>query len=352
MGRRMSLTAVAQAAANIPSDLASPIVKQQPPEKGLKRKMSLDGGEAIDGKRAKCTSAANGGGGGGGGGIATNTIMITNNYSKNGMTPTSTTTTTTSKSSKITILTHDDDDGEHDPADGLHHRPMVVDQINICINNHFSSDAALLTTTTSATAKMPDLIKIQKKPPPAAAEPTKPGYEAVVVKEEKLDPEEEEGLDAVITIKQEPIDMEEPGLLVETQPPQEEAVKTPALQKFSIGEEVLVPRQPMSDRFYLGILTVMRDDQCLVQFEDGTNCWSALDEVRRLLRQSNTIYCVICKQRDGTDTDRGRSSTVCLACGRAYHRACIQAEVQLLGGNEGEKISSQNINCLRWLRSV
>lgn len=291
-------------------------------------------------KRIKCPTqqAVNGVGvGGGGGGVATNTIMITNNYSKNGLTPT--TTTATSNSSQLTILAQQDND------EGTHRRPMVVDQINICINNHFSGDAAaatLLTTTASATAKLPELIQIQKT--------NKVGYEADV-KEEAMDVEQ-----AVqgFTIKREPVDETEQLSKIEnaTTTKTKEALVEEKQKHFSIGEEVLVPRQSLDGDgdscFYLGILTVVRGDQCLVQFEDGTNCWAGVAEIKRLLRLPNTIYCVVCKTRERRDeTTAMRSIYECIKCGRGYHKRCLAEELSRLAVKEEDDQVMEKANCLR-----
>lgn len=363
----------------------------------LKRKSSQDAGTATHEdvlgsiKRPKASSATGTANGNkttnGVGGIATNTIMITNNYSsKDGLTPTSSTTTTTSNSSKITILARDvheddDEDNSSSPPPLLHHhhrhRPMVVDQINICINNHFSTGDAPLTmttTTASATAKLPELIKIQKK--------TKQNMSSTGLGDEepklKLGYEEDvkppTGLAAMLDIEQQVqgfMIKKEPGLgVVEVEKDKSEkgnqkksgekqATESAAIvHKFSIGEEVLVPRKSLDDScFYLGILTVMRDDQCLVQFEDGTNCWAGVKEMRRLMRAPNTVYCVICKTRElQSDVDDDQVTTVeCVSCARAYHKLCLRRELSELakkykkggGGSGMETNSTTTTNCLR-----
>lgn len=305
----------------------------------------------ISNKRVKCShpTSHNSVNGGNAGGIATNTILITNNYSGSQTLPTS--TTSTSNSSQITILAqHDggDDDDEDDKGSGpvAGRRPMVVDQINICINNHFSSDTLMTTTTTSATAKLPDLIKIQKT---TTMQP-KPGYEADVKEDGLLDVEQAvEGF----KIKKEPLedeDEEEPQprvtLLIEQQTPAFEL----ETKRFSIGEEVLVPRKSPDDLcFYLGILTVLRGDQCLVQFEDGSNCWAAVSEIKRLLRQPNTIYCVVCKTRERRQP-RDDSVHDCANCGRVYHTTCLRRELslELAKGRAGDVHQAEvTVKCLR-----
>lgn len=348
----------------------------------LKRKISQDAGAQEDVlgssiKRPKAVSAtvtANGNKNG----IATNTIMITNNYSKDGLTPTSSTTTTTSNSSKITILArdvHDDDDenSSSPPPSLLHHhhhhrhRPMVVDQINICINNHFStggdaSPLTMTTTTASATAKLPELIKIQKKKQQQHMTSTVLGDE-----EPKLGYEEDvkppTGLAAMLDIEQQVqgfLIKKEPGLDVvevdngnvnQNKSGDKKATESAAIvHKFSIGEEVLVPRKSLDDScFYLGILTVMRDDQCLVQFEDGTNCWASVREMRRLMRAPNSVYCVICKTRElqsNVDDDQAPTTTECVSCARAYHKVCLRRELSELA-KKNKKGGVEMANCLR-----
>lgn len=378
------------------------------PPSSQKRKFSQDGGlgEAVSAgsvtvdcstsKRIKCSHPA----ASAESPMATNTILITNNYGKNSLAPTS---TTTSNSSQITILAqHEDDDdvGHPDRPPGLHRRPMVVDQINICINNHFSGDAppALITTATaSATAKLPELIKIQKSSSHNNINNNKQkpklGYEAEV-KEEEQERDQDELLDVEqavqgFTIKKEPLDDVHAkdavvAAKVTVKVTKEEAFenKNKSLKMkskhFSIGEEVLVPRKALlatadardSDSedscFYLGILTVVRGDQCLVQFEDGTNCWAGVAEIKRILRQPNTIYCVVCKTREvkvkaknsnNNKDDEGRDGTTtihdCLRCGRVYHEACLARELGILrtawrgDAKVMDTLNAKGVNCLR-----
>lgn len=308
--------------------------------------------------------------------IATNTIMITNNYSKNGLTPTSssTRTTTTSNSSQITILARNNNDHDHSDVDNR--RPMVVDQINICINNHFSSDAALMTTTTSATAKLPELIKIQKKGSNVnnkQNQQPKLGYEAVCVKDEEVESvmDVEEAVKG-FTIKKEPVEEEDEDpvdanlmTVVKVTDTNQTAKKAFAEKSFSetkyehqsvnpisIGEEVLVPRKSLEDDddscFYLGILTVVHRDQVLVQFEDGTNCWAGTTDIKRILRHPDTIYCVVCKTRELKSAVESGTTHDCTNCGRVYHKTCLLEELRKLAAMPMmvEKFN-ENIYCLR-----
>lgn len=259
--------------------------------------------------------------------IATNTIMITNNLNNSR-------SSASANNSKITITAHDQGDLL------LDRRPMVVDQINICINNHFSNDSVTTTTTATTTKKIPDLIQIQKEG-----------------KKSKTDP-----IDLIQMVKKEKEfknEKQDDNLLKTAVVNHNLGNQKQETLGFKIGDDVLAHRKTFDDRFYLGVVAAVNANKCLVQFEDNTGCWSYFDELKRL-KPFESLLCVICKARRlvnvkleddkeavGTANDLIEAS--CLWCGRAYHKLCLDQKVDELG-LRGKFTKYPEIKCLRCLQ--
>lgn len=99
-------------------------------------------------------------------------------------------------------------------------------------------------------------------------------------------------------------------------------------ERFTLNEDVLV--ESGDGKFYLGtIKTTSKAGQYLVKFDDNTEKWSALKNIKKLnssLDESgeDSPMCVICKIKKESDVVE-----VCDKCGRGYHRHCIDEEITL-----------------------
>lgn len=98
--------------------------------------------------------------------------------------------------------------------------------------------------------------------------------------------------------------------------------------KFILNEDVLV--ESGDGKFYLGtIKTTCKGGQYLVKFDDNTEKWSAIINIKKLnnsLDESgeDSPMCVICKIKKESDVVE-----VCDKCARGYHRHCIDEEITL-----------------------
>ncbi|CAO1337750.1 unnamed protein product, partial [Diamesa serratosioi] len=95
---------------------------------------------------------------------------------------------------------------------------------------------------------------------------------------------------------------------------------------FTLNEDVLV--ESGDGKFYLGtIKTTSKGGQYLVKFDDNTEKWSAIKNIKKLnssLDESgeDSPMCVICKIKKESDVVE-----VCDKCARGYHRHCIDEEI-------------------------
>lgn len=96
---------------------------------------------------------------------------------------------------------------------------------------------------------------------------------------------------------------------------------------FALNEDVLVESGD-DGKFYLGtIITTCKGGQYLVKFDDNTEKWSAINNIKKFnnsLDESgeDSPMCVICKIRKESDVVE-----VCDKCARGYHRHCIDEEI-------------------------
>lgn len=98
--------------------------------------------------------------------------------------------------------------------------------------------------------------------------------------------------------------------------------------KFKPQEDVLVEHK--DGRFYLGTVIAIGNCQCLVRFNDNTECWSDFRELTKLSGGGETDdapACVVCKRQQQTDD----SVEVCENCGRGYHVKCMDGNFKRNG---------------------
>uniref|UniRef100_A0A1Q3EX34 Putative metal-response element-binding transcription factor 2 n=1 Tax=Culex tarsalis TaxID=7177 RepID=A0A1Q3EX34_CULTA len=180
--------------------------------------------------------------------------------------------------SSITILTshQSSDQGAVKPA-------MVLDRINICINNHFNEPRQLDATTMVAP-----------------------------VVNEKRSSTDLEPDSTTSSLGQLPVTPEKNGGGGGT--------------KFKLQEDVLVEHK--DGRFYLGTVIAIGTGQCLVRFNDNTECWSDFRELTKLSSNDadDTPACVVCKRQNADD-----NVEVCENCGRGYHVKCMDGNFEKNG---------------------
>lgn len=98
--------------------------------------------------------------------------------------------------------------------------------------------------------------------------------------------------------------------------------------KFKLKEDVLVEHK--DGRFYLGTVIAIGNCQCLVRFNDNTECWSDFRELTKLSGGSDADdapACVVCKRQQSGDD----SVEVCENCGRGYHVKCMNGNFKRNG---------------------
>ncbi|XP_062539352.1 polycomb protein Pcl [Armigeres subalbatus] len=98
--------------------------------------------------------------------------------------------------------------------------------------------------------------------------------------------------------------------------------------KFKPQEDVLV--QHKDGRFYLGTVIAIGNCQCLVRFNDNTECWSDFRELTKLSGGGETDdapACVVCKRQQQNE----ESVEVCENCGRGYHVKCMDGNFKRNG---------------------
>uniref|UniRef100_A0A8D8CWS3 Polycomb protein Pcl n=1 Tax=Culex pipiens TaxID=7175 RepID=A0A8D8CWS3_CULPI len=194
--------------------------------------------------------------------------------------------TSSVNNSTITILTSQSSDH------GAAAKPaMVLDRINICINNHFNEPRQLDATTVVAAI---------------AGQPTK-----VNEKRSSTDLEPDSTTSSL-------------GQLPVT--PEKNGGGGVGGTKFKLQEDVLVEHK--DGRFYLGTVIAIGTGQCLVRFNDNTECWSDFRELTKLSSNDadDTPACVVCKRQNADD-----NVEVCENCGRGYHIKCMDGNFEKNG---------------------
>ncbi|KAL1395704.1 hypothetical protein pipiens_000309, partial [Culex pipiens pipiens] len=168
---------------------------------------------------------------------------------------------------------------------------MVLDRINICINNHFNEPRQLDATTVVAAI---------------AGQPTK-----VNEKRSSTDLEPDSTTSSL-------------GQLPVT--PEKNGGGGGGGTKFKLQEDVLVEHK--DGRFYLGTVIAIGTGQCLVRFNDNTECWSDFRELTKLSSSDadDTPACVVCKRQNADD-----NVEVCENCGRGYHIKCMDGNFEKNG---------------------
>lgn len=225
---------------------------------------------------------------------AAKTILITNNYSRaNSLAHNQMDSASNKiKKSSITIYTHNSD--TEGPASATPGNAVVYDRINILINNHYDR---------------PMKKEFEKDGLAGLHAPICSSH----IKKEKVEVEEDADEDDA--------DKDDGncknGLEVST---------SNGNTKFAVGDDVLVAQN--DGRFYLGTIIVVRYNQTLVKFDDGTERWSSFNEITKLGAGAEQKRCVVCKKTD----DRKAVVKVCEGCFRGYHRECSQ------GGSEQDGI--------------
>ncbi|XP_062700414.1 polycomb protein Pcl-like [Aedes albopictus] len=98
--------------------------------------------------------------------------------------------------------------------------------------------------------------------------------------------------------------------------------------KFKPQEDVLVEHK--DGRFYLGTVIAIGNCQCLVRFNDNTECWSDFRELTKLSgggEADDAPACVVCKRQQQSED----SVEVCENCGRGYHVKCMDGNFKRNG---------------------
>ncbi|XP_058816913.1 polycomb protein Pcl [Topomyia yanbarensis] len=191
----------------------------------------------------------------------------------------------TMNNSSITILTSHQNNSP--PTSGLtakNRSTMVLDRINICINNHFNEPAQL--------AGLADVG----------------GANSIKAANEKRSSTDLEPDSTTSSLGQLPVTPEKNRT------------------EFKLQEDVLVEHK--DGRFYLGTIIAIGNSQCLVRFNDNTECWSDFRELTKLSSNEtdDSPACVVCKQHNAVD-----SVEVCENCGRGYHIKCMDGNFERNG---------------------
>lgn len=186
--------------------------------------------------------------------------------------------------SSITILTPHQNSS---PDQGAVKPAMVLDRINICINNHYNEPSQLAATTMVA---------------PVGGQQTKVN--------EKRSSTDLEPDSTTSSLGQLPVTPE----------------KNSGGTKYKLQEDVLVEHK--DGRFYLGTVIAIGTGQCLVRFNDNTECWSDFRELTKLSSNDadDTPACVVCKRQNADD-----NVEVCENCGRGYHIKCMDGNFEKNG---------------------
>lgn len=206
---------------------------------------------------------------------AAKTILITNNYSRaanNSIHNEMDATGNNIKKSSITIYTHNSD------SEG-----QAYDRINILINNHYDRPVKKEFDKDAHVTNTVDLH---------------PTMCTTKIKTEKEDMTEMEKNNATVVTdgNDMAIDSCRPYLPI-------------------AGDDVLVPET--DGCFYLGTVQMVTYNKCLVRFDDGTEKWTTVGDVRKLNVPSKLPVCVACKKVNDSAV-----VLVCDRCLRGYHREC------------------------------
>ncbi|XP_058444778.1 polycomb protein Pcl [Malaya genurostris] len=192
---------------------------------------------------------------------------------------------TMNNNSSIMILTSHQNSSP--PASGLDankRSTVVLDRINICINNHFNEPTPMTGSEGGGTNSLK----------PASSE-----------KRSSTDLEPDSTTSSL-------------GQL----PVTPEKNRT----EFKLQEDVLVEHK--DGRFYLGTIIAIGNSQCLVRFNDNTECWSDFRELTKLScnETDDSPACVVCKQHSSPE-----NVEVCENCGRGYHIKCMDGNFERNG---------------------
>ncbi|XP_055585633.1 polycomb protein Pcl [Uranotaenia lowii] len=201
----------------------------------------------------------------------------------------------TINNSSITILTSHQTSNSSPPGpvgNGNIHKQstMVLDRINICINNHYNE------SHNNGTANEEEI------------DPTR------IITNEKRASTDLEPDSTTSSLGQLPVTPEKNGP-----------------SKFKPQEDVLVEHK--DGKFYLGTIIAIGNSQCLVRFNDNTECWSDFRELTKLSsgnEADDSPACVVCKrQAEGNRPDD--TVELCENCGRGYHIKCMDGNFERSG---------------------
>lgn len=185
----------------------------------------------------------------------------------------------------LTILASYQNSNSSLDRDGTIEKPaMVLDRMNICLNNHFNEPRQPQLDATTMVGQ------------------TKPTVN------EKRSSTDLEPDSTTSSLGQLPVTPEKNGT------------------KFKLQEDVLVEHK--DGRFYLGTVIAIGNCQCLVRFNDNTECWSDFRELTKLSSNDadDTPACVVCKRQNADD-----NVEVCENCGRGYHIKCMDGNFEKNG---------------------
>lgn len=87
---------------------------------------------------------------------------------------------------------------------------------------------------------------------------------------------------------------------------------------YTTGDDVLV--QQYDGRFFLGTVILVSASRCLIRYDDNTEKWAEISELKRFGASSpvdDGPLCVVCKKQQPNEIVE-----TCKQCGRGYHRRC------------------------------
>ncbi|XP_055641340.1 polycomb protein Pcl [Toxorhynchites rutilus septentrionalis] len=192
----------------------------------------------------------------------------------------------TINNSSITILTsHQTNSSPNASANVPKRSTMVVDRINICINNHFNEPPQPNVGTENGPIPTPKAASHKRSSTDLEPDSTTSSLGQLL----PVTPEKNSG-------------------------------------EYKLQEDVLVENK--DGRFYLGTIIAIGNSQCLVRFNDNTECWSDFRELTKLSsgEADASPACVVCKQYSAEN-----SVEVCENCGRGYHVKCMDESFERNG---------------------
>lgn len=221
---------------------------------------------------------------------------------------------------------------------------VVLDRINICINNHYG-DATTIPTTASTGSIQNTALHSPIIPPIVSQKTTIIDTCAPPVIDMHID-EPDSTTSSTTHCHSDLAPMEQDNPIHEQEPEQEReheheheqeqeqeqeheadvdmekniSLEEIPTQTFEIGEDALVKRR--DGRYYLGTIVNKHRQQYLMQFDDKTDYWSNVDELKKLSGSSQVKAkprCLTCKLDKDENDDVVET---CDRCGRGYHRQC------------------------------